>query len=131
MSRFAAVPKEIEVNYTNRLILIGTVYDSKGIGEFTFFDLFNSTLNECFEDLYLQIGRICEVSKLEPTPLQAFNKANKVWKNIIRRCANTYISKYLDKNMFKDHTISLSEEDINKYFNGIYITLISGLLKKG
>ena len=131
MSRFAAVPKEIEVNYANRLILIGAVYDSKGIGEFTFFDLFNSTLNECFEDLYLQIGRIREVSKLEPTPLQAFNKANKVWKNIIRRCANTYISKYLDKNMFKDHTISLSEEDIDKYFNGIYITLISGLLKKG
>ena len=118
MGRLPAIPDTFREKYTKALEVIGAVYAVKAITDRTFFDMLGETLEECFTELYYHTRRIHE-SKSRPSWEKSFNRANMTWLAIFGRCIieEAYISMYLDKEMFHDHTLALTDEEIVLYFD--------------
>lgn len=118
MGRLPAIPGSFKEKYVNALEVLGSVYAVKAITDRAFFDMLGETLEECFSGLYLHTRRIHE-SKSNPSWIKSFNRANLAWLAIFGRTIieEAYISKYLDREMFRDHTIALTDDEIILYFD--------------
>ena len=118
MGRIPSVPDSFKEKYVKSLEVLGAVYAVKAITERAFFDMLGETLEECFSGLYLHTRRIHESNSC-PSWEKSFNRANLAWLAIFGRTIieKAYISNYLDREMFRDHTLALTDEEIILYFD--------------